>query len=148
MRLERRRRRATRRPPAKLPLRQSLVREPKALAVVTQNAQRGLSPTAEDEQPPAERIGVEHLPADAREAVDALAKILRLHRDQDAHLRRDLNHDAAPASCRTNAARSESASPWTRSRTVVPAPSISITDVSVATGGSSTNLTAVRARPS
>ena len=45
---------------------------------------------------PEKGSAAEHLATDARQPVDALAEILRLHRDQDAHLRRELNHRRVP----------------------------------------------------
>jgi hypothetical protein len=78
--------------PAKSALRKPLVRQPKSLAVVHENAQSVLPAIAEHEQPPRERIGHQHLATHARQAVDPFAEIDRLHAYEDAHLRRDLDH--------------------------------------------------------
>jgi len=47
-----------------------------------------------------ERIGREDLAAHAREPIDPFPKILGLDRDQDPHLRRDLDHASRPPSAR------------------------------------------------
>jgi len=122
MRLERRRRGRTGGPPAKAAARQPLVREPESLAVVTEDAQRRLASIPEHEQRAAERVGRKDLPTDAREAVDALPKILRVDRHQNPHLRGDLNHASAPASIRLRCARSASAMLVSWRRTVARGP--------------------------
>jgi hypothetical protein len=87
-------RRRTIGPEGKPATRQTLLAEPETLAVVDQNLDRCPCAVAEDEQPPAERIGGQALPADAGQAIDAGPKIDRFDRDQETHVRRDLDHAA------------------------------------------------------
>jgi hypothetical protein len=86
---------------------QSLVTNPKALSVVSQNLYRRTPPVAEHKQPAAKRISAELRPAHPRQTIDAGAKINARDSYQDAHLRRQLNH-APPQperhSCNTTSA--------------------------------------------
>ena len=123
--------------------REALAREPEPLAVVTQHAQRGMPPIPEDKAT-REGIRVQYLAADAREAINARAKILRVERDHDPHLRRDLNHAVdAPA----NASREvgEIRQRKTGQTVVPPLASISITAPS-ASGGRGSSMKRARGR--
>jgi hypothetical protein len=53
------------------------------------------SAISKNEQTTGKSICLERLLADAGQTVDSVPEIDRLHRHQDAHLRNDLNHDAA-----------------------------------------------------
>ena len=66
--------------------------QPESLRVEHEHLDRGGPPIAEHERRTAERIAVEHLATQPGEPVDAAAKVHRLDRDQDPHLRGQLNH--------------------------------------------------------
>ena len=51
------------------------------------------SPIGEDEQSAGHRIGSEFLPADCHQPVNAFAEVNRLDRQQQPHLRGELNHE-------------------------------------------------------
>src|SRR6516165_8092419 len=129
------------RPPPKSPTRQAFLGQPETLRIIRETFDRRPAPIPEHEQRARERVGVEHLPADPREPVDPLAKILRLHRDQDPHLRRELNHASTPAIARASRASSGTPTYGSRTRTVLRGPSTSITQPSAGrtTGRNSTN---------
>ena len=59
------------RPPVETTAGKALLREPKTLRVVDQNLDGCASPVAEHEHRPGHRIGVQHCPAQEREAVNA-----------------------------------------------------------------------------
>src|ERR1017187_5338031 len=86
--------RAVRRPVRKAALRQALVADPEALAVVAQNFDCGAPAIPENEQPAAKGIGVQMRTAHPRQTIDAGAKINARHLHQDPHLRRELDHEA------------------------------------------------------
>src|ERR1019366_9909456 len=95
------------RPVWELPLRQTLMADPKSLTIVGQNLDRRAPPIAEHHQPAAERIHLELRPADPRQAVDAGAKVDARHRHEDPHLRSELDHEAPQPerqSCNTTSA--------------------------------------------
>ena len=83
------------RPPREVTLGETLVTEPKALAVVHQYLQRRPLAIAEDEHGAGEGIVLEGFLAQPRQAIDAAAKIGRLDGHQDLHLWRDLEHHRA-----------------------------------------------------
>ena len=83
-------------PPGKLPSRQTFLTTPKTLGVITENLYRRRTAVAEDKQMSSERILGKFLTAHPSQPVDALAEIYRLHRNQDPHLRGDLNHCPVP----------------------------------------------------
>src|ERR1039458_2280689 len=85
---------AVRRPVRKAALRQALVADPEALAVVRQNLHCGAPAIAENDEPATERINIQLPPAHPRQAIDAGAKVDACHGHQDAHLRREFNHEA------------------------------------------------------
>lgn len=81
-------------PRIKAPLRKPLLAEPKTLGVIDEALQCAAAPSTEHEERAIERIGLEGLPAESGEAIDALTKIDGLDRQQDPHLRGDLDHGA------------------------------------------------------
>src|SRR5450631_414119 len=88
--------RTVRRPVRKFPVRQTLMADPKSLAVVNQNLDCRTSAVTEDEQPTRVRIGIQLRSAHSRQPIDAGAKVDARHRHQDTHLRGELDHgDAA-----------------------------------------------------
>src|SRR5450756_720618 len=70
MRRERGDGRRARRPPAKAPAGEPLVREPKPLAVIAEQPQRGLPPIPEDKDAAREGIRREDLAAHAGQSID------------------------------------------------------------------------------
>jgi len=72
-----------------------LVAEPEPLAVVHEQLQGRRLAIAEDEDGAGERVVLEGLLAEPRQAVDPASEVGRLDRDQDLHLRRDLEHHRA-----------------------------------------------------
>ena len=75
-----------------LSLGETLVAQPESAAVVDQGLDGGTPPVAEYEDCAAEGIGRQVGPAQLGHAVDALAEVRRLDRDQDPHLRCQLDH--------------------------------------------------------
>jgi hypothetical protein len=82
-------------PTAEPALRKPFLANPETLPIVGQALDRVPAPRAKYEQGPLRRIDRERLAAKRREAVDPLAKIDRFDRQQNPHLRSDLDH--APA---------------------------------------------------
>src|SRR6187549_3962658 len=80
------------RPPSESPLGEPFLTQPKSLAVVDQALQGLATSTGKDKQSAAERIGFELLAAELRQSIDALAEVDRLNRQEDPHLRSDLDH--------------------------------------------------------
>src|SRR5664279_4012592 len=72
--------------------RESLLANPKSLAVVTQTLDGVATPRTEYKERAAQRVAGEHLPTECRQAVDALAEVNGLDRHEDPHLRGDLDH--------------------------------------------------------
>src|SRR3990172_8611081 len=70
--------------------------EPESLAVIHQYLHRRGPPVAEHEHRAGKRVLLQRFFADPGQAVDPLAEIGGLYRPQDAHLRRNLDHGAAP----------------------------------------------------
>lgn len=69
-----------------------LVAEPKPLTVIAKDPEGGPRSVAENEKDSAERVGIERLPADAAQSVDAGPKVNGIYANQDAHLGSDLDH--------------------------------------------------------
>ena len=93
-------------PPGKMPLGKSLVTKPKTLAVVHECLERRPFAITEDEHSTGEGILLKCFLAEPRQAIDAAAKIGRLDRHQDLHLRCDLEHHWAPQKPRAKASTS------------------------------------------
>jgi len=79
-------------PRAIVPGRKSFLAEPKTLGVIDEALQGATALSAEHEQRPIQRIGLEGLAAEGGKTIDAPTKIDRLNRQQDPHLWGDLNH--------------------------------------------------------
>src|ERR1035437_5817531 len=114
------------RPPHESPLRQPFLRQPKPLAVIDQDADRGSTPAPEYKQASREGIGLKFVLAQSGERVDALPAIDGLDRYQDAHLRCDLDH-ADSHSARLNPARSGAVAQFHWMRILPRGPSNSMT---------------------
>src|SRR5271157_4518272 len=99
------------RPPHKTPFREPLLRQPEALPVIHQNADRGSPPAAKHKQTTRERIRLLFLLAQSGQRVDALSSIHGFDRHQDAHLRRNLDH-ARSHNARLSPARSGAVVPF------------------------------------
>jgi len=80
-------------PPTESTLTEPFLTEPKALTVINEGLERCGRLIAKDEHTAAEGVLSEHLTADPTQAIDAFPEVLRLHRHQESHLRRDLDHD-------------------------------------------------------
>ena len=83
-----------------------LVTEPKALAIIHQHLDGRLSAIAKTKHRPGERVLAQVVFAQPNQPIDALAKIGRLDRHQDLHLRRDRQHQFEPRRPRPTAAMS------------------------------------------
>ena len=120
----------------KRPFDNRFCRQPKPLAVVTEDPDGRSAPAAEDKQAAGKRIGVEFLPAQLRDSVDALPAIDGFNRNQDADLRRDLDHEAASHNARLKPAKSAAVAPfqWIRSLPFRPSSSIVHSDAPTACG--------------
>ena len=77
--------------PAEASLRKPFLAEPTALAVIHEDLKGPTTAVREDEQRADNRVEVKSLPANLHQPVNAFPKIYRLHRQQQAHLRRELN---------------------------------------------------------
>ncbi len=84
------------RPAEKFPGGKAFLTTPKALPIISKNFHRSGAAVVEYKQISGERILGKFLAAHPNQPVDALAEIHRLYRNQDPHLRCDLNHCAAP----------------------------------------------------
>src|ERR1700690_731844 len=85
------------RPEPKSPRRQTLLAEPKTLAVVDQNLQGFGAAIAKDKHRAAHGVRGKLLPAHPAQSINALPKIRRLHGHPNPHVRRELNHAASPS---------------------------------------------------
>jgi len=74
-------------PPAKPPLRQSLLTQPETLAIVHQEFDRGMASIAKHKHSARERVKVYHITTQTAQPVNALAEIHRLYSHIYAHLR-------------------------------------------------------------
>src|ERR1700730_16143917 len=122
-------------PPNKTPLGQSLLRQPESLAVIRQNSDRRPAPAAEDKYAAGERICGQLLLAQPRQRIDALSSVYGLDRDQDAHLRRELNHRVGSQNTRLSPLRSGAVVPFHWMRILPRGPSNSIRHSDRPTGG-------------
>jgi hypothetical protein len=80
-------------PPAEATLGQTLVSQPKALAIVRQESDGRAASVAKDEDGAREGIGLKRLAAESSQGVDALSKVYRLDGDENSHVRSYLDHD-------------------------------------------------------
>jgi len=80
-------------PPTESTSAEAFLANPVSLPVIDQYLQRGGCTIAEDEHTPGEGVVSEYLTAYTAQAIDALPEVLRLHRDEDSHLGRNLDHD-------------------------------------------------------
>src|ERR1039457_1971115 len=136
MRLEHPGRLFAARPPHESPLRQPFLRQPEPLAVIDQDTDRGPATAPEYKQASREGICPEFVLAQPGERIDALPAIDRFDRNQDAHVRCDLNH-ADSHNDRLSPARSGAVDPFLWMRTFARGPSNSMThSVRPGTGGS------------
>jgi len=120
---------ASSRPVAKLSFRQPFLAQPEPLAVVRQDLDGRRPSIPEHEQSTRERIRCQHLAAHPSQAVDALAKVRRLHRHQDPHLRRQLHHVRRPHNAAAMPAMSTHSGPVTSMATLRPSSPSRRTDV-------------------
>ena len=95
-------------PPPKPPPAQPLLAEPKSLAVIDQDLDRRASFVTKYKQQSRERIRLQHFPAYPGQAINAPAKVHRLHRHPDLHLRTDLDHHPCLQKARPNSTGSKS----------------------------------------
>jgi hypothetical protein len=72
--------------------REPLVTDPKPLTVISEDSEGGPRSVAENEESTAERVGLEHLPADTAQSVDAVSEVNGFYANQDTQLGCDLNH--------------------------------------------------------
>ena len=79
-------------PPHEASFRQPFLREPKSLAIVPERPDRGRPAAPKQKQAARKRIGSEFLAAQLDQSVDTLPSVDRLQSDQNAHVRRDLQH--------------------------------------------------------
>jgi hypothetical protein len=70
-----------------------LVAKPKTLPVIDKYLQRRRRPIAKYEHPAVERVVLQHVFAQPRQAVDSAAKVDWLDSRHHPHLRRDLDHE-------------------------------------------------------
>src|SRR5208282_28277 len=129
---------------------EALRRQPESLPVIDQHLNRGCAPAAEHEQVTRKWIGIQLLPTQLGQRVNALAEIDRLHRHQNPHLRRDLNHPSVSRQTRSRLAQSGGVDAFHWMRIFAPREdSNSMTHSSSAAGGgviSSTNAARVAFR--
>ena len=101
----------TGRPPSEPAAGKTFVAKPKSLAVVDQYLQSRCGPVAKYKHGTTEGILLESLLAKPSQAIDSLAEVHRLHRDQNAHLWGHLDHDSVPQKVRLSATRSGGLTP-------------------------------------
>src|ERR1700736_1109462 len=82
----------THRPETEAARRQTPMTEPKSISVIPQDLNGSASPVAKYVQRPGKRIALQMLLTKPSQAIDPAAEIGRLHRHQDARLRRRLDH--------------------------------------------------------
>jgi hypothetical protein len=75
-------------PPAGEPF----LKDAKPVAIVAKDFYRGPPAVEENKDGSAKGIGIEHLTTQARQAIDAVAKVHRLCAGQNAHMGSDLDH--------------------------------------------------------
>src|SRR5580692_11026018 len=125
VRLQYPRRFGARRPPLEPSFGQSLRRQPEPLAIVLQDSDGRSTTGAENEQVAGKRIGVQFLPAQLGDCINALASVNSLNRNQNPYLRRDLDHTGSHK-LRLNPARSSAVGPFHWMRILPRGPSNSI----------------------
>src|SRR6266511_65765 len=106
-------------PPAKAFVRKPLLAQPKPLPVIDQQFERTAAPVPEDEQRTLQGIAQKDLATQAHQPVDTLAKVRRLYREQNPHVRSDLDHRGC---LQKASARARSAEPWSANCTVILPP--------------------------
>src|SRR5258708_1716198 len=79
-------------PPTEAALGKALLAHPKTWPIVDQTLDGMTAARAEDKERPAQGLAQEHLPTQSRQTIDAFAEIHWLDRQQDAHVRGDLDH--------------------------------------------------------
>src|SRR4029077_9657494 len=87
-------------PSAEATLGQALGGEPESLPVIGQDPDRPRATVAEDEQAAGKWIGVQFLPAQLCKGIYPLPSVNGLQCDQNAQLRRDLDHNTNSAKVR------------------------------------------------
>src|SRR5487761_1626012 len=112
--------------------------EPKSISVIPQDLNGRASPITKHVQRPGKWIALELLLAQASQAIDPAAEIDRLHRHQDARLRRGLDH-ADSHTQRLRLARSGAVVPFHWMRSLPRGPSNSITHSNPPIAGGATN---------
>src|ERR1039457_5855951 len=80
-------------PPGEAALRKPFLAEPKALAIIHEDLKGSATTVREDEQRAGNRVGVKSLAANLHQPINAFSEIYRLDRQQQAHLRSNLNHE-------------------------------------------------------
>ena len=80
-------------PSCEAPLRKPFLAEPKTLTVIDQTFDGVTTTRTKDEERAAKRIARKGLTAESRQTVDAFAEIHRFNRQEDPHLRSDLDHE-------------------------------------------------------
>ena len=80
-------------PSGEAPLRKPFLAEPKTLTVVDQAFDGVTTTRTKDKECPAQWVAGKSLTAQGCQAVDAFAEIDRLNRQEDPHVRSDLDHE-------------------------------------------------------
>src|SRR4051812_5412107 len=80
------------RPTTEAPFGKTFLSEPESLTVIDEHFDRSRAAAAKYKQAIGERIGREFLLAQRYQPINALAEVDRVDGDQNAHLRRDLDH--------------------------------------------------------
>ena len=94
------------RPPTKTSLREPLLAQPEPLAVINKDFDGRRPTVAKYKDNPLKRVVPKLFLADPCQPVNAIAEIRRLDRDQNPHVRRQLNHGWSFHRARLKAARS------------------------------------------
>ena len=95
-------------PPPKTAPAQPLLAEPKPLAIIDEDLDRRASFVTKNKQLSRERIRLQHLPAHPGQSINAPAKVHRLHRHPDLHLRSHLDHHPCLQKARLSSTGSKS----------------------------------------
>ena len=80
------------RPPYKTTLRQPFLCEPKSLTVISKRPDRRGPAAPKEKQAAGKGIGLELFPAQPNQPVDPFPSVNGVESDEDAHVRRDLQH--------------------------------------------------------
>src|SRR2546426_11312775 len=97
-------------PPVEASLREAFGAEPKALAVVEQQFERGARAIAKDKDGTVQGILSQRLSTDGGESIDPFAAVDGLQGEKDATVGGELQHQASPRNARTTAASGGAAS--------------------------------------